>query len=311
MRIIFFGSDNFAVVHLEALIGSCHQVLSCVTQPDKRKGRHLDISVSPVKDFALKRGISVWQPSILTNGNFISQLKNTQSDLFIVVAYGKILPEEILSLPKIFCMNIHGSLLPKYRGAAPINWAIINGEKSTGVTAIKMNPAMDAGEIISSKTLAIQSSDNSITLRAKMAKLGASLLEETLDTIEKKSFTLTKQDERLVTLAPKLTKEHGLIRWEKSAVDISRLVRGLLPWPTAYTHYGGKLLKILEANAVAIDTGKFSCGQVIDISKGCFTVATGQGGLQISCVHPESSKPMDAKSFVAGHKLGIGFKFQE
>ncbi len=310
MKIIFFGSDDFAVTHLEALVKSGHQVVGCVTQPDKPKGRDLQVAASPVKDCAQKHNLPILQPMKLKDSETILQLKNFQADLFVVVAYGKIFPAEILSLPKIFCVNVHGSLLPKYRGAAPINWAIINGEATTGVTMIKLNSAMDAGEIISQKKLTIERNDTAVTLRKEMAKLGASLLLETLTHIEKESFSLIAQDEKLVTFAPKLTKEHGLIPWEKSAEDIVRLVRGLLPWPTAYTRFGSKILKVLEAHVANVNVEKFSAGQVIDILKDGFVVATGRGGVKVSRVHLESSKPMDAKSFVVGHKLGVGFKFR-
>src|SRR3989344_5556648 len=278
MKIVFFGSDDFAVTHLEALIKSGHQVLCCVTQPDKPKGRDLKVAVSPIKDCAQKHKLPVLQPAKLKDFEIILQLKNFQADLFIVVAYGKILPTEVLSLPKIFCVNVHGSLLPKYRGAAPINWAIINGETMTGVTIIKLSPVMDAGEIISQRKITIERNDTAITLRKEMAKLGADLLLETLTNIEKGSFSLNAQDEQLVSFAPKLTKEHGLIPWEKNADDIARLVRGLIPWPAAYSRFGAKILKVLEALVTDVSTGKFSSGQVIDISKDGFIVATGRGG---------------------------------
>ncbi len=312
MKIIFFGSDDFAVVNLKAMIASAskHQVLACVTQPDTRKGRHLEVSVSPVKEFALKSKIPVFQPAALLDEKFVSALKSFESDIFVVVAYGKILPKEILGLPKIFCINMHGSLLPKYRGAAPINWAIMNGEKTTGVTAIKLNPKMDAGDIIAQKEINIADDDTSISLRAKMADLSGELLLDVLDSIEQKEFTLTKQNEAQVTLAPKLTKELGVIEWQKGAQEIYRLVCALLPWPTAYTRYSGKLLKILEAEISVADCGKFKPGEVMNITPEGMDVATGQGALRLLRVHLESSKPMDAKSFVVGHKIGIGFKFE-
>ena len=309
MKIIFFGSDDFAVAHLEALCASKYDVIACVTQPDKKKGRHLQVGASLVKKFALQEKIPLLQPDDLRDKNFVHQLKNFDSDLFVVVAYGKILPKEIITLPKIFCINIHGSLLPKYRGAAPINWAIMSGEERTGISVIKMNEEMDAGDIISQKEVKIDKNDTAVSLRAKMAEVSAAFLMEVLDAIEAKSYRLTKQDKKAVTYAPKLTKELGLIDWKKPALEIHNLVRGLLPWPCAYTFYCGKQLKVLRTEVVQKDSGKFSPGEVIDIAKDGFIVVAGKDTLKISQVHLESAKPMDAKSFLAGHKLGIGFRF--
>jgi len=309
MKIIFFGSDDFAVEHLGALCAAGWNVVACVTQPDKPKGRHLALSPSPVKAFAIPKKIPVLQPSLLKDKDFINELKNYLPDLFVVVAYGKILPPEILLIPKVFCVNIHGSLLPKYRGAAPINWAIINGEKKTGVTAIKMNSKMDAGEMITKKEVAIEESDTAVTLRAKMAKAGSGLLLDVLKSIEAKSFKLAAQDEKSATLASKLTKEMGHIDWKKPAVDIHRLVRGLLPWPAAYTFYGKEFFKILEAEVTDSKTEKFAPGQVTSISKSGIDVMAGKEALRIKKVHPSSSKIMEAHDFVVGHKIGIGFQF--
>ena len=309
MKIIFFGSDDFAVAHLKALVGSQHQVVACVTQPDKKKGRHLQVGVSLVKEFALQEKIPLLQPDDLTDKKFINQLKNDDSDLFVVVAYGKILPKEVITLPKIFCINIHGSLLPKYRGAAPIHWAIIKGEAETGISIIKINESLDAGDIIAQKKLKIEHNDTAISLRAKMAETSASFLLETLESIEAKSYQLTKQDNARVSHAPKLAKEHGLIDWKKPALEIHNLVRGLLPWPCAYTLYGGQQLKILQTEVIQKESGKFSPGEVVNIAKDGFIVVTGKDTLKITHVHLESAKPMDAKSFLAGHKLGIGFRF--
>ena len=310
MKTIFFGSDDFAVEHLKALCASKHKVLACVTQPDKPKGRHLALSASPVKEFTVSKKIPVLEPHVLTDKVFLNALKDYTADVFAVVAYGKILPSEVLSLPKTFCINIHGSLLPKYRGAAPINWAIINGEEKTGVTAIKMNSKMDAGDIIAKKEIAIHLKDTAPALRVRLAKLGSELLLEVLGTIESNTYQLIRQDEKAVTFAGKLTKELGHVDWKKSALEIDRLVRGLLPWPAAYTFEEKKLLKILEAKINDNPADKFAPGQVTAISKSGIDVATGKGALRLTLVHPESSKMMPAHDFVVGHKLGVGFKFQ-
>ncbi len=306
MRIVFFGSDDFAVTNLQELIASKHQVVACVTQPDKKKGRGLEMAIPAVKEISLQYKIPTLQPDDLLEDAFVDKLRNYQSDLFVVVAYGKILPEKILAIPKIFSVNIHGSLLPKYRGAAPINWAIINGENKTGISLIKMNSQMDAGDIIAQKEIEIKGDDTSITLRAKMAAEGSKLLVETLSSLENNTYTLTKQEAGLVTYAPKLTKEHGQINWNNSAVSIDRLIRGTLPWPTAFTFFKGKILKILQAQTVENTAAKFQAGEVTAISKEGLMVSTGQGALLIKKVHLESSKPMDAKSFAVGHQLSVG-----
>lgn len=306
MKIIFFGSDDFALVSFEKMVQSEHQVVACVTQADKPKGRGLHTGFSSIKQFALSRGIEVFQPAQLKDEQLIQQLKNFQSDLFVVVAYGKILPIEVLSVPYLCCMNVHGSLLPKYRGAAPVNWAIISGENETGVSIIKMNSQMDAGDIFAQAKIKIDPTDTALTLRAKMAVLGADLLLKTIDSLEKNAYTLAGQDASQISCAPKLTKELGQIQWNKPALSIHNLVRGLLPWPAAYTHFQGKVLKILETEIVSAAANSKQPGEVLEINPQGFVVATAEGGLLVRQVHLESGKAMDAKSFVLGHKLQAG-----
>src|SRR3989338_4687761 len=308
MKIIFFGSDDFALVNLEKLVQSEHQVVACVTQADKPNGRGLHTSFSSIKQFALSRGIEIFQPARLKDEQLIQQLKSFQSDLFVVVAYGKILPIEVLSLPYLCCMNVHGSLLPKYRGAAPINWAMINGENETGASIIKMNSQMDAGDIFAQAKIKIDFTDTALTLRAKMAGLGADILLKTIDSLEKNDYTLAGQDASQISCAPKLTKELGLIPWNKPARSIHNLVRGLLPWPAAYTHFQGKLLKILQTEIVPVDVSSKQPGEVLEINPQGFVVATADGGLLVRQVHLESGKAMDARSFAVGHKLQIGIR---
>ena len=311
MRIIFFGSDDFAAEHLEKLLASNHQVVACVTQPDRAKGRGLHVAESMIKELAKTRAIPLFQPEAMKDAAFTNALKNLESDLFVVVAYGKILPEEILSIPKIFCINVHGSLLPQYRGAAPINWAIINGDAATGVTVIKMNAGMDAGDIIAQTRIAIGAELNSAELRSQMAKLGAGFLVKTVEDIREGTFKLSKQDLAKVSHAPKLTKELGAIDWNLPAERIHNLIRGLQPWPGAYTTYVGTrhavplLLKILASRVVAIDRQNHPAGQIVSMTPDGFVVVCGQDGLLVKRVHPESAKAMDAKSFVAGHKVTL------
>ncbi|HOW35792.1 MAG TPA: methionyl-tRNA formyltransferase [Candidatus Omnitrophota bacterium] len=309
MRIIFWGSDDFAVCCFKELLNAKHEVLACVTHPDKTKGRHLTLNASPVKDFAQKNYIPVLQPENRNDPHFIEQLQHFKSDLFVVISYGYILPAEVIAIPKIFSINVHGSLLPRYRGAAPINWAIINGDEATGVSVIKLDAILDAGEIILQKGIKIEKDDTSVTLRSKLSVLGAQCLLKALENIDKKDYTLTRQDPAKVTLAPKLTKEHGLIRWEEPAGFIRNHIRGLLPWPGAYTYYLGRFLKVLKADVIDMDPEKFSPGEVIKILPDGIMVVTGQGVLCLRQVHLESSKPMDIKNFLSGHKIGIGFRF--
>ncbi len=308
MKIIFFGSDDFAARHLKALCNSPHEILACVTQPARARGRHWKVTPTIVRDLALQNKIPVFEPETLKDPAILKALKDLNAELFAVVAYGHKLPEEIIGIPKLFCINVHGSLLPKYRGAAPINWAIINGEKESGATIFKINKDFDSGEIISQRSIPIEESDTSVTLRSKVCQLGVELLLETLSSIEKEKYSLTKQDSSKATLAPKLTKELGAIDWKKNAVGIHNLVRGLLPWPTAYTQFKGKMLKVLETE-MSRETTAQKPGEVLEITGQGFWVSAGHGKVHVKRVHLESSRPMEAKSFVRGHKITIGFQF--
>ncbi len=309
MNIIFFGSDDFATVHLEALFGSKHKVCACVTQPDKARGRGMAVSASPVKETALRKDTPVFQPSDLKEQNFLRELRALEADLFVVIAYGRLLPAEVLAIPRTFAINVHSSLLPKYRGAAPINWAIINGERETGISIIRVASKMDAGDILFQRKLKILKTDTAASVRERMKEIGPKLLLKTIDSIEKGTYTFTVQDDQAATPAPKLTKELGQIRWSKPARDINNLARGLLPWPTAYTHYQGKLVKILETEVVPSSFLAYSPGEVVKADKKGFTVATADQGLLIKAVHLEAAKPMSAYQFMMGHRLEPGFKF--
>jgi methionyl-tRNA formyltransferase len=304
MRIVFFGSDDFAAVHFKQLLDSSHDIVACVTQPDRPKGRGMKLAESPLKSIAIKKKILLLQPPTLKDEQLLAGLKSLNADVFVVVAYGKILSENVLSIPKIFCVNVHGSLLPKYRGAAPINWAIINGDVETGVTVMKMSPILDGGEIILQAKMAIGPEDTATCLRERMAQLGAVTLMEALETIERGSHRLTKQDLALVSYAPKLTKELSHITWSDPAQRIHNLVRGLQPWPGASTSVGSRMVKILQTRVSPIQLS--SPGTIITIEKEGMTVAAGKQALLVLRVQPESGKPMDARSFAAGHKLTVG-----
>ncbi|MCK5580976.1 MAG: methionyl-tRNA formyltransferase [Candidatus Omnitrophica bacterium] len=306
MRIVFFGSDDFAAVNLEKLIALKYDVVACVTQPDRPKGRGMKVRVSPIKQLARENNIEVSQPEDIKDNAFQDQLKSFDAGLFVVIAYGKILPAEVLDIPNICAINVHGSLLPKYRGAAPVNWAIIHGDIETGVSVIKMNEKMDAGDILWQERIAIEEEDTSATLRVKMARLSADALLRAIDSLEKGDCVMRVQDENQVSFAPKIMKDFGHIDWTQPAMDIHNLVRGLLPYPAAYTYYNNKRLKVLETCVRKKEDNLQREGEVIEITKEGVVVSCGKGALVLKRVHLESAKPMDAKSFVLGHKMTSG-----
>ncbi len=306
MKIIFFGSDDFAAFHLNQLLSSEHEVVACVTHPDVLKGRGLKMISSPVKEVAIQEKIPLYQPLHLKEDSFLHPLKDLRCDLFVVVSFGKILPPSLLFIPYVCAINVHGSLLPKYRGAAPINWAIIKGEEETGVSIIKMNAQLDQGDIFAQEKIKIAGDDTAVTLRSQMAVLGAELLLRTINSLENNSYSLAVQDQQKATYAPKLAKQLGKIDWKKSSLEIHNLVRGLLPWPTAFTYCRGQLLKILETKVVDIKKSTSACGTVVGITQEGFHVETGKGQLLIKKVHPESSKVMEARSFMVGYKIQEG-----
>ena len=309
MRIVFFGSSDFAVPSLARLIKGNYEILNVVTQPDREKGRHLSVEMTPIKQSATKHKLKILQPEKLNEAEFIKSLKNLGADIFIVVAYGEILSKAILDIPKIFSINLHGSLLPKYRGAAPINWAIINGEKKTGISIIKMNEFMDKGELILQKTINIDKDDTAISLSKKLATMGSEALIETLEMIKHRKISFIVQDEREACYASRLKKEDGLIDWKKDAQGISNQIRGLIPWPGSFTHYNNKLLKIWQAEVLESDTKGVIPGTIIDISKKSICVATGRGVLELKTLQPESGKRMQVAQFISGHAMKIGDRF--
>lgn len=313
MNIVFFGTSEFAIPAFRELLNSRHKVLALVTQPDREKGRKLKLSPSPTKILALTKDIPVYQPEDVSGGESVSRLRKLNADIFVVVAFGQILKKVVLAIPKLYAINLHGSILPRYRGAAPTNWAIINGEHRTGVTIIRMNENMDEGDIISKQEVAIDADDTNITLSEKLSELGAKTLLGVIDSIEtNKGINFVKQESGAATLAPKLKKEDGLINWNEEAVRINNKVRGLLPWPGAYTNYKGKVLKILQSELVN-DTviGKMAePGEVVDIIKNVgIVVRTGSGNLAIKYLQLEGKKVLDADSFVRGHRIEKGYKF--
>ena len=307
MKIIFFGSAHFAVEALEALIKAKARIVCVVTQPDKKKGRHLHISGTDVKSTAVLAKLKIFQPENIKSKESVIFLKDLDADLFVIVAYGQIFSQEVLDIPKIMPINIHASLLPRYRGAAPINWAIINGDKKSGVTIMYVTLKMDSGPVILQKEVKIEDKDTSITLEEKLRNCGAELLIDALKIINSRSYRLEEQDEDRVIVAPKLKKEDGLIDWDAPAVDISNQIRGLLPWPAAFTYYRGKMLKIFHSDVLPLfPNHKPVPGEVVRASKDGIIVACARGFLMIKELQLEAGKRMLAQSFIIGHKLAAG-----
>jgi methionyl-tRNA formyltransferase len=310
MDLVFFGSDNFAVPALGALAGSRHKILCVVTQPDRKKGRHLKLSATPVKEAALRLKLKVFQPESMNSPAALAHLKGLRPDLLVVVAYGQILSSAAIALPKIMPINLHASLLPALRGAAPINWAIIKGENKTGVTVMKITQKMDAGPLIARKELAIAPDDTAPALEAKLAVAGDKLLVDCVDRIEKSDFQLEAQDESAATFAPKLKKEDGRIDWSKSAEMVYNLIRGCADWPAAHTRYRGGMLKIHQARLIQGTGGQVSGnGEIIKVGKEGIEVACGKGSLLIIRMQPEARRSMSAAEFIAGHKIKTGERF--
>ena len=303
MKIIFMGTPDFAAASLEALIDSRHEIQAVVTQPDKPKGRKGELTPSPVKVIAKREGIKVYQPLKVRDEEFVKTLRAYNPDVMVVVAFGQIIPLSILEMPKYGCVNIHGSLLPKYRGAAPIQWAVLDGEKETGITTILMDEGIDTGDILLKKTIKIDTDETSGSLFDKLMALGAKTILETLDELEKGSLTPTKQEESPTAYAKMLTKAMGLIDFTKSAKELDCFVRGMNPWPSAYTLLSGKTLKLWKVRAV---DGSGKAGSVIDIDKESFTIACGEGAIEVLEVQLEGKKRMSAGDFLKGSTLNIG-----
>ncbi len=312
MNIVFFGTAEFAIPAFRELLASGHKVLALVTQPDRKRGRNLKLSPTPTKVVAEAHGIPVYQPADASSEESIEYLKSLNADLFVVIAFGQILKKEALVIPKLFAINLHASLLPRYRGAAPTNWAIINGDKTSGVTIIRMNERMDEGDIILKREVPIDAEDTNITLNETLSALGAKTLMEAIALIEQGKTVFEKQDSTLVTPAPKLKKEDGLIDWTKPAVVIHGRVRGLLPWPGAYTNGLGKTLKILNTELISHPAvTRAEAGEIMDIIKGKgMVVNTGSGAIVIRYLQLEGGKALDADSFLRGHKFVVGDVFK-
>lgn len=304
MKVVYMGTPDFAVGALEAIIKAGHEVTAVVTQPDKAKGRSDKLIPSPVKACALEHGIPVLTPVKIKEPEAIAELQQYPADIFVVAAFGQILSEEILQMPKFGCVNIHASLLPKYRGAAPIQWSIIDGEKETGVTIMQMDKGLDTGDILFQQIVPIEDTDTGESLFDKLALAGANLIVESLSKIEKGEVNPIKQDESLSNYAKMLSKATGKIDWTKSADAIEHLVRGLNSWPSAYTSMDGKQLKIWASHVV--EGVKGTPGQVVEVYKDAIVVATGDEGLALTEIQLEGKKRMSVESFLLGRSIEIG-----
>lgn len=307
MKIIFMGTPDFSVMALESLIKAGHDVAAVVTQPDKPKGRSGKVQYTPVKEKALDLGIPVYQPERVKEPDFFEIVKEIHPDVIVVIAFGQILPKEILDFPKYGCINIHASLLPKYRGAAPIQWAVIDGEKETGVTTMQMDVGLDTGDIIDRIVVPIDKKETGGSLFDKLMVAGSSLILETLEKVEKGTAVFTKQNDEESCYAKILTKQLGNINFENDAEYIERLIRGLNPWPSAYTKLNGKNLKIWDADVVA-NEDNIEPGIVYNITKDSFSVATGKGTLVINELQLEGKKRMKTADFLRGFQLDEGMK---
>lgn len=304
MKIVFMGTPDFALTVLKKLYEEKHEIIAVVTQTDKPKGRGHKIQFSPVKIFALEKNIPVLQPKTLKDNEFVDTLKSLNADIFIVAAYGKIIPENILYLTKYGSINVHASLLPKYRGAAPIHHAIINGETTTGITIMKMDKGMDTGDIILQKKCNISMDDTYETLYNKLSKLGADALTEVINNID--SIETKKQDDSLATYAPMITKDMGHIDWHKTSLEIANLIRALQPG--AYTIYNDKILKIHQVeNYPTYENAE--CGKIIDMNKNGFAIKTSDGALAILKLQKQGGKIMSAADYLKGHKLSTDILF--
>ncbi len=305
MRVVFMGTPDFAVGTLERIIADGHEVVGVYTQPDKPKGRGKELAMPPVKEVAIANGIPVYQPERVKEPAVLEQLKELNPDVIVVVAFGQILPESILQLPQYGCVNVHASLLPAYRGAAPIQWAVIDGLEKTGVTTMLMDKGLDTGDMLMQAEIYLDEKETGGSLFDRLCHLGAEVLSCTLIELEKGSLIPVPQNHEQSSYAKMLDKSMGNMDFNKSAVELERLVRGLNPWPSAYTYYNGKQLKIWDCDVVEGYEGKV-CGEVAEVNKDNFIVACNGGALKVLELQIEGKKRMDCGSFLRGVRIQVG-----
>lgn len=317
MRVVFMGTPDFSVPALKALVDGGHEVTAVITQPDKPKGRGKEVQMTPVKLAAMEYGIPVYQPVKIRDPEFIVRLKEIPADVYVVIAFGQILPKAVLDIPPCGCINIHASLLPKYRGAAPIQWCVIDGEKETGITTMMMDTGLDTGDMLEKTVIPIEEKETGGSLHDKLSLAGGELILSTLKKLEEGTLVRTPQTEEGTCYAKMLTKTMGDIDWSASAVSIERLIRGLNPWPSAYTHWNGKTIKLWAASAVSgteeesLMAGRedLADGTVLSSGKKGLLVKTGQGVLSIRELQLEGKKRMDVDAFLRGYAIPEGDVF--
>ena len=322
MRIVFMGTPDFSVPALKALVEAGHQVIAVVTQPDKPKGRGKEVQMTPVKIQAMEYGIPVYQPAKVREASFVEVLKGLEADVYVVIAFGQILPKAVLELPKYGCINIHASLLPKYRGAAPIQWCVIDGERETGITTMMMDVGLDTGDMLEKAVIPIEEKETGGSLHDKLSMAGGDLILSTLKKLEEGTLVRMPQTDEGTCYAKMLTKSLGDIDWNQGAVSIERLIRGLNPWPSAYTMWNGKTIKIWAADVIAgreaadflsesgvpAETGT-APGTVVCSDKRGLVVCTGGGLLSIRELQMEGKKRMDTPAFLRGYPIPAGDVF--
>ncbi|HJA94241.1 MAG TPA: methionyl-tRNA formyltransferase [Candidatus Eisenbergiella merdipullorum] len=305
MKIVFMGTPELAAGVLKALYEAGHEIRAVVTQPDKPKGRGKTLQMSPVKEFALEKGIEVFQPVRIRKPEAVEKLKEYDAQIFVVAAFGQILSQEILDMPPYGCINVHASLLPAYRGAAPIQWCIINGEEKTGVTIMQMDAGIDTGDMLLKKEVPILPFDTAESLSRKLEKAGGEAVVEALALLEKGELKRVPQDEEGSSYVSTIDKSLGRIDFSRSAAEIDRLIRGLNPWPSAYTSYKGKTLKIWEAIPLSEEAGG-QPGSIERVEKDAVYVNTGKGILKVTQLQLEGKKRLQVKDFLLGCRMEKG-----
>ena len=310
MKVLFMGTPDFSVGTLEALADAGHEVCLAVTQPDKPKGRGKEMQFPPVKEAAMRRGIPVFQPKRVRTPESVEYLKSFQADVCVVVAFGQILTKELLDMTPFGCINVHASLLPKYRGAAPIQWAILRGEEVTGVTTMQMDEGIDTGDMLLKTEVPITPEETGESLHDKLAAAGAQLAVRTLEELEAGTLRPIKQGESPSPYAKMLDKKMGSIDWSRPAAEIERLVRGLNSWPSAYTHWNGKVMKIWKTGVKSAQSGdttqQAAPGTILEVEKDSFSVQTGDGVLVVQEVQLPGKKHMEVQAFLRGNTVVPG-----